>query len=733
MRAALRERNWDVVLSDFSMPNFSAEQALDVLRESDQDLPFLIISGTIGEEVAVGALQAGAHDFLLKGRLARLGPAIERELRERDNRKARRKAEAALLRSEARFRRLAASGVVGISITNADGTMVETNDAFLRMTGYTSDDVAAGRIRGAEITPPDWQTANSLAEAELEANGFCRPFEKEYFRKDRSRVPILIGATQLEDGTILSISIDLTEQKRIEQELVKTEDLYRRIVETTNEGVWIVDAGGILTFVNGRMTRLLGHAEGELVGRRILDFVAQESLASLEAILARQERETGQVELRFACKDGRDMWALVDVARLPADPSNSMVGLVVDMTQRRRLEEQLRQAQKMDAVGNLSGGIAHDFNNILSVILSYSSLMLADLKPGDPMRTDLEEVKRAAERASDLTRQLLAFGRQQMLQPRNLDLNQILIGMEKMLRRILREDTELSLLTSHGLGIAYADAGQLEQVVMNLVVNSRDAMPSGGKITIETANVELDAAYAAVHHDVIPGNYVMLAVTDTGAGMDKATVDRIFEPFFTTKEKGKGTGLGLSMVFGIVKQSKGHIWVYSEPGNGTTFKIYLPRIEGTGITEAPSAIAPMTLRGSETILLVEDEEQVRVITRSILRRQGYNVIDAQNGGEALLTCEKYPARIHLLITDVVMPRMSGRELAERLGPMRPDMKVLYISGYTENSVVHHGVLQSDVAFLHKPITPGALSRKVREVLDAVPRRPQSQEPPENAR
>jgi two-component system cell cycle sensor histidine kinase/response regulator CckA len=733
MRTALLEKNWDVILSDFSMPNFSAEQALEVLRESSQDLPFLIISGTIGEEVAVGALQAGAHDFLLKGRLARLGPAIERELRERDNRKARRDAEAALMRSEARFRRLAASGVVGISISTADGVLVEANEALLGMIGYTTEDVAAGRIRGVEITPPEWQATNDAAAAELMAHGSCPAFEKEYFRKDGSRVPILIGATRLEDGTVLSISIDLTEQKRIEQVLAKTEDLYRRIVETTNEGVWIIDAGGVLTFVNGRMTSLLGHDEGELVGHHIHEFVAKESLPSLEAILAREDRETGQVELRFACKDGRDMWALVDVARLPADPSTSVVGLVVDVTQRRRLEEQLRQAQKMEAVGNLSGGIAHDFNNILSVILSYSSLMLADLKPGDPMRTDLEEVKRAAERASDLTRQLLAFGRQQMLQPRNLDMNQILLGMEKMLRRILREDTELSLLTSHGLGIAFADAGQLEQVVMNLVVNARDAMPAGGKISIETANVELDAAYAAVHHDVIPGAYIMLAVTDTGSGMDKATADRIFEPFFTTKEKGKGTGLGLSMVFGIVKQSKGHIWVYSEPGNGTTFKIYLPRVAGTGVSEPPTVTAPMTLNGTETILLVEDEEQVRVITRAILRRQGYNVIDAQNGGEALLTCEKYPAKIHLLITDVVMPRMSGRELAERLGPMRPEMKVLYISGYTENSVVHHGVLQSDVAFLHKPITPGALSRKVREVLDSVPRRPPSHEPPESGR
>jgi PAS domain S-box-containing protein len=597
MRAALAQDSWDAVVSDYNMPTFTALGALEVLQESGVDIPFIIVSGTIGEDAAVASLQAGAHDFIVKGKMARLIPALERGLADRKVRESRRQVERALRESEER---------------------------------------------------------------------------------------------------------------------------YRRIIETTNEGIWMLDPSGRVVYVNTRMTNMLGYGAGEIVGKSIFDFVDADSRPAIARNFeARSDAPSGQAEIRFRRSDRTDLWVLLDSAPVVDGTGRheGWLAMAMDITVRKRLEEQLRQAQKMEAVGSLAGGVAHDFNNILSVILSYTAMVLERLKPGDPLRADLEEIRTAGQRAGDLTRQLLAFSRQQMLQPRTLNLNQILSGMERMLRRLLGEDIELSLLTAHTIQSVHADPGQIEQIIMNLVVNARDAMPQGGKVTIETANVVLDAAYAAVHHEVNPGSYVMIAVTDTGSGMDAAVQERIFEPFFTTKERGKGTGLGLSTVFGIVKQSDGHIWVYSEPGKGTTFKIYLPQTSSVAkLTEPPPA--PVTLDGTETILLVEDEEQVRVIMRAILRRHGYNVLDTQNGGEAFLICEKYTAKIHLLLTDVVMPRMSGRELAERLTPMRPDMKVLYISGYTENSVVHHGVLDSGVAFLQKPITPEALARKVREVLDA---------------
>ncbi len=372
----------------------------------------------------------------------------------------------------------------------------------------------------------------------------------------------------------------------------------------------------------------------------------------------------------------------------------------------------------MEAIGRLAGGIAHDFNNLLTVIKGYSQLSLLGFKEGDPLRGNLEEIKNAADKAADLTHQLLAFSRRQILELRVLDLNTLLQNLDKMLRRVIGEDIELVTILAEDLGRVKIDPGQIEQMIMNLAVNARDAMPYGGKLTIETANQELDEEYARVHVAVTPDRYVMLSVSDTGIGMTPEVRERVFEPFFTTKEKGKGTGLGLSTVYGIVKQSGGNIWVYSELGKGTTFKIYLPRVdEPLEERRVGREVKEGLPRGNETILLVEDDEEVRKLAVQVLVNQGYKVLEAPQGLDAFLICAEHDDPIHLLLTDVVMPKMSGRELAETLISLRPKIKVLYMSGYTDNAIVHHGILGEGMNYLQKPFSVKELSRKVREVLD----------------
>jgi signal transduction histidine kinase/CheY-like chemotaxis protein len=384
-----------------------------------------------------------------------------------------------------------------------------------------------------------------------------------------------------------------------------------------------------------------------------------------------------------------------------------------------RSEEQLRQSQKMEAIGQLAGGVAHDFNNLLTAISGHTELCLKRLAPMDPLHRHIKEIQKSGDRATSLTRQLLAFSRKQILQPKIIDLNQIVVDMNKMLHRLIGEDIDLLMGLAADLGKVKADPNQIEQILLNLSINARDAMPKGGRLTIETSSVHLNGEFSRDHVSVPPGQYVMLAVSDNGCGMDAETQTHIFEPFFTTKEIGKGTGLGLATVYGIVKQSEGTIWVYSEVGRGTTFKIYLPCAEGPVKEVEVDADNFDLLQGTETVLLVEDEEVVREMATEILRDSGYHVLEAKHGDEAILLERQHSGVIHLMLTDVVMPEMSGRELAEQLTPLRRDMKVLYMSGYTDDAIVHHGVLEEGTAFIGKPFTPSALTRKVREVLDAA--------------
>lgn len=517
------------------------------------------------------------------------------------------------------------------------------------------------------------------------------------------------------------------ERKRAEVALRESEERYREIFEMDLTGSCISSTDGRILACNPAFARIFGFSSvEEALASPARSFYKTADAREEMIDLVRQERKIENREVELVRHDGSSIFVVQNLQGV-FDEGGELLEMhshFVDITERKHAEEalrasqlQLQQSQKLEAVGQLAGGVAHDFNNLLTAINGYSSLALKRLDDTSPLKPYLEEVKKAGDRAASLTRQLLAFSRKQILEPKVLDLNDVVSDLSKMLRRVIGEDIELSASPTSDLGLVEADPGQIEQIIMNLVVNARDAMPSGGKVTIETANVFLDDEYAREHLATEPGQYVMLAVSDTGTGMDAETQARIFEPFFTTKELEKGTGLGLSTVYGIVKQSGGFIWVYSEPGHGTTFRIYFPRVDAEKTTEA-KPVDEAAQHGSETILVVEDEDVVRKLAREILEDAGYEVLVADKGEEAIRQCLEHPQEIHLLLSDVVMPGAGGKEIAERLIPLRPGMKVLFMSGYTDEAIVHHGVLDSDVKFIQKPFSPAALARKVREVLDS---------------
>jgi two-component system cell cycle sensor histidine kinase/response regulator CckA len=734
MRAALERRTWDVVLSDWSMPGFSALAALDIAKQVAPDLPFIIVSGTIGEERAADAMRAGAHDYVLKDRLARLVPAVERELRESKERAARRRAEealrvseAVLLSEQARFRALVENCSDGITLNTRDACFAYVSPAAARTFGCRADELIGQKI--LDYTHPDDRPhAMDVMRRVRETAGAIETTAHRVVRSDGTCRWVEITRTnKLDDpavGGVVCNLRDVTDRQRTEDALVVVQQRFTALLESGILGIVVADSTGKIQEANEAFLSMLGYtrqdsAAGQIDWRQATppEWAAWNVEAGEELARKGWVRPSEKEYLR---KDGTRVPVLVGMAVVEGA---QVISFSIDLTERKRVEktlreteDQLRHAQKMEAVGRLAGGVAHDFNNMLSVILSYADLLLGDIEESDPVHADILEIRNAGLRAADLTRQLLMFSRQQVIAPRVLDLNEVLSNMKKMLTRLLGEDIEL-LLAPGCTGRVLVDQSSIEQVVMNLVVNARDAMPTGGMLTIETADFVLDEERAREHPGAKAGRHVRLAVADTGTGMDAATRARIFEPFFTTKEQGKGTGLGLSTVFGIVTQSGGNIRVDSAPGQGTRFEVCLPRVDRQ--TQAPLAsVAPATLRGSETILLVEDEDALRAVARSILERSGYQVLEARNAGEALLLCEQHAAAIHLLVSDVVMPKMSGPELAKRLAVTRPAMKVLCMSGYTDDSIVRHGVLQGDLAFLQKPITPETLTRKVREVLDA---------------
>jgi PAS domain S-box-containing protein len=630
----------------------------------------------------------------------------------------RQKADTDLRVSESRYRRLFEAAKDGILILDADsGRIVDVNPFLMDLTGYSRDELLDKALW--EVGSFRDIAASKVSFAKLQSDKYVRYEDLPLKTRDGRTIDVEFVSNVYRIGgqRVIQCNIrDISQRKRADAERMRLS----MAIEQSAEVVMLTDVRGTIEYANPAFERTTGYSRAEVLGlnpRLLKSGVQDEAFyRKLWATLTSGQPWTGRLVNKK--KDGTlySEDATISPVRDLTGTTTGYVAVKRDLTATLALEAQLLHAQKMEAVGQLAGGVAHDFNNVLSVILSYADLIVGDLKPGDPFRADIEEIRAAGVRAAALTRQLLAFSRQQVLEAKVLNLNLTLAGMEKMLHRLLGADVELTLLTAAGLWSVKADPGQFEQIVMNLAVNARDAMPRGGQLTIETANVELDDQYAMTHAEIRAGAYVQVAVSDTGTGMEPATQKRIFEPFFTTKDKGKGTGLGLATVFGIVKQSGGHIEVYSEWGKGTTFKMYFPRVAAVADARPSEAVALEPDLGNETILLVEDDDALRVVARTILRRHGYVVLEAANGGEALLVCEQHGAKIHLLLTDVVLPRMSGRQLADRLATLRPEMKVIFMSGYTDDAILQHGILESGVPFLQKPFTPTSLTRKVREEL-----------------
>jgi hypothetical protein len=615
------------------------------------------------------------------------------------------------------LRQLGDSNIVGITFSRKDGQIINANDEFLRMVGYSREDLEAGRLNWTEMTPPDWSGSDQKAITNFAETGKVSVFEKEYLCKDGSRVPVLIGIIAMHgaDREALSFVVDISERKRGESELRCSEERYRSIVENTHEGICVSDAQRMVTYCNPRLVNLLGYGVAE-PGLQCDQIHFEEDRAEIERRFERQRSGLSEsYDKRLRRKDGTPLWVSTSASPVYDDHGQFAGSLCMfnDVTEHKRLEEELLQSQKIQAIGQLAGGIAHDFNNLLTVILGHCGVMERKLS-ASPMLKSIVEVRKAGERAAQLTQQLLAFSRKQVLRPRVISMNQLVQDTEVMLRRLIGEDIELADALDPEVGNIKADPGQIEQVLLNLSINARDAMANGGQLLIETQRQELDAAAAALR-SLTPGLYVALSVTDTGCGMDEPTRGRIFEPFFTTKAPGVGTGLGLSTVLGIVHQSGGSISVSSAVSVGTTFKIYLPLVEEAAalgemrqLTVAPAA--------GETVLIVEDDPSIRTLAADVLREHGYRVLEAGHAEEAVIACELCPG-LNLLLTDVVMRGMNGHELADLLLASRPTLKVLYMSGYSEKGgVAQPGTFNPGGNFLQKPFRPEELLCKVGDVL-----------------
>jgi two-component system cell cycle sensor histidine kinase/response regulator CckA len=631
-----------------------------------------------------------------------------------------------LLEREELFRLISENAADMIAVVDMEGRRIYNSLAYQRVLGYSPEELK--EISALEQIHPDDREYVRAAAEEARRTGVSRNLEYRFRHKDgswrvlestSSVIPNSKGAPE----KLVIVNRDISERKRASEALRLSEASFRSVIENAPYGIYRADATGQLLRANPAIQKMLGYAS--------IDELLQVNLAThvygnpqeYQRVNALLENARGfkDVEVEWKRKDGSPFKVRCSgqLMRNEGEREACFEVFVEDVTEKRVLESQLRMAQKMEAIGRLSGGIAHDFNNLLGVIIGYSEVLKKKLGTVNPLFEHAEEIEKAGKRAASLTRQLLAFSRQQVLEPAILNLNELVLEMGKMITRLIGEDIELATRLNPALGRVKADQSQMEQVLLNLAVNARDAMPQGGKLLIETSNVTFDEIYTRQHPGSKAGHYVMLSVTDTGTGMDAETLAHLFEPFFTTKERGKGTGLGLATVYGVVKQSGGYIWVDSELIKGSTFKIHLPLLEEKADVQVSMTPTKNLARGSETVLFVEDAEALRKLGQALLEENGYRVFAAEDGAEALQIVAEKRAAINILVTDVIMPGINGRVLADRLRPLQPGIKVLYMSGYTDSAIAEHGVLEPGTYLLHKPFTEEALLQKVREVLDGI--------------
>jgi two-component system, cell cycle sensor histidine kinase and response regulator CckA len=719
----LQQASYDVLFLDYQL---GMETGLDLLREVRRlglEMPVVLLTGHGDEQLAVQAMKNGACDYLSK---AKLDPsALQRTLRFvlslQEHQRRLKQAQADLRAREQHFRALVENAFDATVLMNAEGMIQWASNSCARVLGLDVQHLLGSN--GFDLLNGD----NPSQARRLWRNLLQHPGEPVQIAFQHGNGTLRdiegVGTNWLEEPAVYAVVFnfrDVTERRRAEEKLRQLSSA----VEQTADVVVMTDCEGAIEYVNPAFEKLTGYRREEVLGQnpRLLKSGAQDVRFYQELWQTIRRGEVYRGVMVNRKKSGELYYAEKTIT--PVHDSAGRITHFIsndrDITERRKLEEQLAQVQKMDAIGQLAGGVAHDFNNLLMVISSYAELMMDALEPDSPLRHNGDEILKASRRAAGLTRQLLTFSRKQVQTLRVLDLNSVLQDICKTLPRLIGEDIQLSLQLAEGLWPIKADAVQVEQILMNLATNARDAMPHGGQLSIATRNVELDDAYCRLHPEARGGEYILLAVSDSGSGIDPAVLPHIFEPFFTTKEKGKGTGLGLATIYGIIKQSGGHISVQSESGAGATFQIFLPRAPGATAGLEPALRTSQQLRGSETVLLVEDEEAVRESEREYLEQRGYTVLAAANGAAALELAAACSREIQLLVTDVVMPKMSGGELGQQLAALRPGLKVLYVSGYAENTVLQHGLAELGSRFLHKPFTLKSLAAKIREVLDTAP-------------